>query len=48
MARVQQVVGDDSVQTLTLPYATQRRIVLEAVAFGSFLRWGPVTKVTES
>jgi len=26
------------VETLTLPYASQRRVVLEAVAFGSFLR----------
>jgi len=38
MSRVQEVVGSGKVKTLTVPYATQRRIVLEAVAFGSFLR----------
>ena len=38
MSRVQEVVGAGKVKTLTVPVATQRRIVLEAVAFGSFLR----------
>lgn len=38
MARVKDAVESEAVQTLTLPYATQRRIVLEAVAFGAFLR----------
>ena len=35
MAKVAEVVGGGKVQTLTLPYASQRRIVLEAVAFGT-------------
>jgi hypothetical protein len=38
MQRVQEVVANNDVETLTLPYAAQRRLVLEAVAFGSFLR----------
>ena len=38
MSRVQDVVGGGKVKTLTLPVATQRRVVLEAVAFGTFLR----------
>ena len=38
MLRVQDVVGGGKVKTLTLPVATQRRVVLEAVAFGTFLR----------
>lgn len=38
MERVQDVVGGGKVKTVTLPVATQRRVVLEAVAFGSFLR----------
>ena len=38
MERVQEVVGAGDVKTLTLPYSAQRRIVLEAVAFGTFLR----------
>ena len=37
MERVQDVVGGGKVKTVTLPVATQRRVVLEAVAFGSFL-----------
>ena len=32
------MVANNDVETLTLPYAAQRRLVLEAVAFGSFLR----------
>ena len=38
MLRVEDVVGNGKVKTVTLPVATQRRVVLEAVAFGSFLR----------
>jgi len=38
MQRVREVVANNDVETLTLPYAAQRRLVLEAVAFGSFLR----------
>lgn len=38
MQRVQQAVADDSVQTVTLTVGTQRRAVLEAVAYGCFLR----------
>eukprot|EP00240_Pyramimonas_obovata_P002074 CAMPEP_0118922570 /NCGR_PEP_ID=MMETSP1169-20130426/1450_1 /TAXON_ID=36882 /ORGANISM="Pyramimonas obovata, Strain CCMP722" /LENGTH=445 /DNA_ID=CAMNT_0006863465 /DNA_START=140 /DNA_END=1477 /DNA_ORIENTATION=+ len=38
MERIQHAVMDDKVATLTLTYSTQRRIILEAVAFGSFLR----------
>jgi len=38
MRRVEDVVGGGKVATVTLPVATQRRVVLEAVAFGSFLR----------
>lgn len=38
MSYVAQAVESGKVQTLTLPYITQRRIVLEAVAFGAFLR----------
>ena len=38
MQRVQEVVANNDVETLTLPYAAQRRLGLEAVAFGSFLR----------
>ncbi len=36
--RIQQVVATDSVETITMQVATQRRCVLEAVAFGTFLR----------
>lgn len=38
MDRVSKAVEDETVQTLTVTYADQRRLVLEAVAFGSFLR----------
>ncbi|KAK3252577.1 hypothetical protein CYMTET_38135 [Cymbomonas tetramitiformis] len=38
MKRVMQAVEDEAVETLTISYADQRRLVLEAVAFGSFLR----------
>ena len=38
MERVQKAVADDSVQTVTLTVGTQRRAVLEAVAYGCFLR----------
>ena len=36
--RVHNAIASGAVDTLTLPYAQQRRVVLEAVAFGSFLR----------
>lgn len=36
--RVQVAVRDDKVSTLTMTVGTQRRAVLEAVAFGTFLR----------
>ena len=38
MDAVNAVVAANKVQTLTLAYASQRRLVLEAVAFGAFLR----------
>ena len=38
MRRVEDVVGGGKVATVTLPVATQRRVVLVAVAFGSFRR----------
>lgn len=38
MQAVNEVVAEKKVQTLTLAYASQRRLVLEAVAFGAFLR----------
>ena len=38
MRVVEKVVGENKVQTVTLPVSAQRRVVLEAVAFGSFLR----------
>lgn len=38
MARVQEAVASGAVETLTMTVATQRRAVLEAVAFGTFLR----------
>lgn len=38
MQAVSEVVAEKKVQTLTLAYASQRRLVLEAVAFGAFLR----------
>ena len=38
MMRMRRAIADGSVDSLTLPYAQQRRVVLEAVAFGSFLR----------
>lgn len=38
MSRVQEIVGEGKVKTVTINVATQRRVVLEAVAFGSFLR----------
>lgn len=36
--RVHEAIASGAVDTLTLPYNQQRRVVLEAVAFGSFLR----------
>lgn len=36
--RIHAAIASGAVDTLTLPYAQQRRVVLEAVAFGSFLR----------
>ncbi|KAL6776614.1 hypothetical protein ACKKBG_A21835 [Auxenochlorella protothecoides x Auxenochlorella symbiontica] len=38
MERVQKAVADGKVETLTLTVGTQRRAVLEAVAYGVFLR----------
>mmetsp|Transcript_64946 Transcript_64946/g.205176 ORF Transcript_64946/g.205176 Transcript_64946/m.205176 type:complete len:448 (+) Transcript_64946:123-1466(+) len=35
--RLQEAVRGDEIETVTLTYNTQRRVVLEAVAFGSFL-----------
>ena len=36
--RMNDVVSADKVSTITVAYSTQKRVVLEAVAFGSFLR----------
>ena len=36
--RMSDVVSADRVATITVDYATQKRVVLEAVAFGTFLR----------
>jgi len=38
MSRVKEVVGSGKVKTVTINISTQRRVVLEAVAFGSYLR----------
>lgn len=38
MQRVQEAVSQDKVQNITMTVATQRRAVLEAVAYGCFLR----------
>jgi hypothetical protein len=38
MQRMAKAVESDKVQTLTMTVGTQRRAVLEAVAFGTFLR----------
>ena len=38
MARMKAAIASGAIDSLTLPYAQQRRVVLEAVAFGSFLR----------
>lgn len=38
MARAEKAVQGDEVATVTMSLATQRRAVLEAVAFGTFLR----------
>ena len=38
MKKAEQAVESDSVETVTMSIATQRRAVLEAVAFGTFLR----------
>lgn len=38
MQRVGQAVGDGRVESLTISVSTQRRAVLEAIAFGTFLR----------
>lgn len=38
MKRVQDLVEKGKIETLTLTVGTQRRVVLEAVAFGTFLR----------
>jgi hypothetical protein len=37
-ARIQSAVAGNKIETVTMSVATQRRCVLEAVAFGSFLR----------
>ena len=36
--RIHAAIASGAVESLTLPYTQQRRVVLEAVAFGSFLR----------
>ena len=36
--RMNSIVSSDKVATITVSYATQKRVVLEAVAFGTFLR----------
>lgn len=38
MQRAQEAVAEDKVETVTMNLSTQRRAVLEAVAFGTFLR----------
>jgi hypothetical protein len=38
MSRISSAVESDSVETIQMSAATQRRAVLEAVAFGTFLR----------
>ena len=38
LARMAKAVETDQVETLTMTVGTQRRAVLEAVAFGTFLR----------
>jgi hypothetical protein len=37
-ARIQKAVQSSAIETVTMTVATQRRCVLEAVAFGTFLR----------
>lgn len=37
-SRIQAAIADNKIETVTMTVATQRRCVLEAVAFGSFLR----------
>ena len=37
-ARIQAAVQGSTIETVTMTIATQRRCVLEAVAFGTFLR----------
>ena len=38
LLRLQEVIASGEVKSLTLTVAAQRRVVLEAVAFGAFLR----------
>jgi hypothetical protein len=38
MQRMNDAMQSGAIDTVTLPYSTQRRVVLEAVAFGAFLR----------
>ena len=38
MSRVQQAVAEGRVESVTMTVGTQRRAVLEAVAYGCFLR----------
>jgi hypothetical protein len=38
MNRMRAAIDSGAIESLTLPYAQQRRVVLEAVAFGSFMR----------
>ena len=38
MQRAEKAVAEDEVAVVTMSLATQRRAVLEAVAFGTFLR----------
>ena len=38
MERMNSALASGEIETVTLTYAAQRRVVLEAIAFGSFLR----------
>jgi hypothetical protein len=38
MVRMAKAVEEESIETLTMTVGTQRRAVLEAVAYGTFLR----------
>ena len=38
MIRMRNAIASGAIESIALPYAQQRRVVLEAVAFGAFLR----------